>query len=152
MKDRIRQLMESQHMPQKSFANFIGISEGTLSGIFNERTRPSLQTVEAIKNKIPTLNTDWLIFGRGPMYMDESSAADAPGNAPAKEPTLEFAPPSSTPFSSGQEANYGRRVVNTPNNQQKFDLNYFDKMPRKIAHITVYYDDQTWETFVPKKM
>jgi transcriptional regulator with XRE-family HTH domain len=43
MKDRIKKIMESQHMTQKVFAQFTGISEGSLSGVFNDRTRPTIQ-------------------------------------------------------------------------------------------------------------
>ena len=39
MKDRIRQIMESQHMTQQVFADFIGLAPATLSSIYNERTR-----------------------------------------------------------------------------------------------------------------
>ena len=52
-------------MSQQTFANFIGINAASLSSIFNDRTRPTLNTVEAIKSKIPNLNTDWLMFGHG---------------------------------------------------------------------------------------
>ncbi len=30
-------------MTQKVFAQFTGISEGSLSGVFNDRTRPTIQ-------------------------------------------------------------------------------------------------------------
>ena len=65
MKDRIREIMESQHMTQKVFASFIGLSEGSLSGIYSGRTRPTLNVVELIKAKIPAISTDWLMFGTG---------------------------------------------------------------------------------------
>ena len=65
MKDRIRQIMESQHMTQQVFADFIGLAPATLSSIYNERTRPTLSVVEAIKKKIPNISTDWLMFGSG---------------------------------------------------------------------------------------
>ena len=39
MKDRIREIMESQHMTQKVFASFIGLSEGSLSGIYSGYSR-----------------------------------------------------------------------------------------------------------------
>ena len=51
MKDRIRQIMESQHMTQQVFAEFIGVGAATLSSIFNDRTRPTLNIVEAIKKE-----------------------------------------------------------------------------------------------------
>ena len=72
MKDRIRKVMESQHMTQQVFAEFIQIAPATLSSIFTGRTRPTLAIVEAIKNKIPKISTDWLLFGIGDMYEDGS--------------------------------------------------------------------------------
>ena len=38
MKDRIRKVMESQHMTQQVFAEFIQIAPATLSSIFTGRT------------------------------------------------------------------------------------------------------------------
>ena len=76
MKDRIRQIMESQHMSQQTFANFIGMSAASLSSIFNNRTKPTLNTVEAIKSKMPRLSTDWLMFGRGSMFIDDTPTTD----------------------------------------------------------------------------
>ena len=69
MKDRIRQIMESQHMTQQVFADYIGVGAATLSSIFNGRTRPTLNIVEAIKKKIPNISTDWLMFGSGDMFL-----------------------------------------------------------------------------------
>ena len=77
MKDRIRQIMESQHMTQQVFAEFIGVGSATLSSIFNDRTRPTLNIVEAIKKKIPNISTDWLMFGSGDMYLSENPTPNA---------------------------------------------------------------------------
>lgn len=77
MKDRIKQIMEAQHMTQQTFANFIGMSPASLSSIFNDRTKPTINTVEAIKSKMPAISTDWLMFGRGTMFVDEVEGNDA---------------------------------------------------------------------------
>lgn len=74
MKDRIKQLMESQHMNQLLFSQYIGISSASLSSIFNGRTNPSLKTVDAIRKRFPNLNIDWLMFGEGQMFWMESQA------------------------------------------------------------------------------
>jgi len=63
--------MESQHMTQKVFAQFTGISEGSLSGVFNGHTRPTLQMVDLIHQRFPNISTDWLMYGQGPMYRDQ---------------------------------------------------------------------------------
>lgn len=66
-------------MSQQTFALSIGMSPASLSSIFNGRTKPTLNIVEAIKDKIPKISTDWLIFGKGEMYLDETGTAN---NAP----------------------------------------------------------------------
>ena len=42
-------------------------------------------------------------------------------------------------------------VNHTPKNQPHENVKYIDKPQRKITEIRIFYDDQTWETFVPKK-
>ena len=143
MKDRIKRIMESQHMTQQVFAQFIKISPATLSGIFNGRTNPSLNIVEAIKQSLPSISTDWLLFGRGPMYVnvDSIESADAASVRPGNhEQVLDFGLVTAAPS-----------VNNTPNNIDHLTLKNIDKPQRKITEIRIFFDDQTFESFVPKK-
>lgn len=154
MKDRIRRIMESQHMTQQVFAQFIKISPATLSGIFNGRTNPSLNIVEAIKNSLPSISTDWLLFGNGPMYIDVSkgeSVASAGGSADSKEALLDFETPSTAPSIASQTGGFVQGVNSTPKNIEQFVVKNIDKPQRKITEIRIFFDDQTWETFLPKK-
>ena len=160
MKDRIRQIMESQHMTQQTFADFIGTTPATLSGIFNDRTRPTINIVESIKRKIPDINTDWLMFGQGEMYMS-SNASGVAGPQPetgrmaggsSNEPMLDFgmqmAP---TPQKGGGQASFFNGVRTTPSGMVREEVKFVDKPKRHVTEIRVYYDDQTWESFVPSK-
>lgn len=150
MKDRIKHIMEEQHMSQQVFADFIGLSPATLSSIFNGRTRPTLNIVEAIKNKIPTISTDWLLMGVGNMYIIPSTG-DSTGIEPSQQSSVEqmlnfdqpVSTPSRTPISQG--------VHNTPLENNAQIMKIVDKDPRKVTEIRVYYDDQTYETFVSMK-
>lgn len=154
MKDRIRRIMESQHMTQQVFAQFIKISPATLSGIFNGRTNPSLNIVEAIKNSLPSISTDWLLFGNGPMYIDVSkgeSVASAGGSADSKEALFDFETPSTAPSIASQTGGLIQGVNSTPKNMEQFVVKNIDKPQRKITEIRIFFDDQTWETFLPKK-
>jgi transcriptional regulator with XRE-family HTH domain len=154
MKDRIRRIMESQHMTQQVFAQFIKISPATLSGIFNGRTNPSLNIVEAIKNSLPSISTDWLLFGNGPMYIDVSkgeSVASTGGSADSKEAMLDFETPSTAPSIASQTGGFVQGVNSTPKNIDQFVVKNIDKPQRKITEIRIFFDDQTWETFLPKK-
>ena len=151
MKDRILQLMKEQHLTQQSFANFIGISPASLSNIFKGRTKPTLSIAEAILRKLPNVSTDWLLFGKGEMYNSSLPSVEAgtgsDGNA---EPTngantSENRAPSffdkpAEPSAPVKESAVTQTIVK-----------YVDKPKRKVSRITVFYDDQSFETFVPEK-
>lgn len=168
MKDRIKKVMESQHMTQQVFAQFIEISPASLSSIFNDRTKPTLTIVEAIKRKIPTINMDWLILGKGDMY--ESNKPDMPVGLDtindADQSTLSFAqeqplendlfsqsPNPQINYRQQPQANYGVRDtrLDSRSNTHSIEVKKTDKIERKITEIRVYFDDQTFETFVPSK-
>ena len=153
MKDRIKMIMESQHMTQQTFAQFIQISPATLSSIFNGRTRPTLNMVEAIKNKIPKLSTDWLMFGKEPMYLDsqtDASPLQEQENKETAQQFLDFDSPT-TPQKDNSESHFQQGVQSTPKIKAETVVKYVDKPQRQITEIRIFYDDQTWETFVPKK-
>ena len=187
--------MEDQKLNQQSFAQLIGKSTATLSNIFNDRTKPTLDIVDAIKKKFPQVNIEWLLFGTPPMYInkvdggasgapsaasmgtgnmgDEDSLnmyGDASGSAAmgaqsgmqgagcmaggVVEPSLDFgadeagsSPASPSLFDQPQI----HGVKRTPKNIAHAAVKIVDKPQRKITEIRIFYDDQTWETFVPKK-
>ena len=128
MKDRIKRIMEEQHMSQQVFADFIGLSPATLS-------------------KLPAISTDWLLMGIGNMYVSTpSDVEDVTHNSPG-EPMLDF----DQPFNEHPTGNFSQGVRNTPLDNNPQTLKIIDKDPRKVTEIRVYYDDQTYETFVPMK-
>ncbi len=162
MKDRIKQIMESKHMTQQVFAQFIDMSPASLSSIFNGRTKPTLNIVEAIKRKIPDINTNWLLFGIGDMYehLSDDRGTDDTGERPSSEAlALDFgdsdfhSPTQQSEHDrnlfSGQQHNNG--VQNTRPEIIREEVKYIDKPQRKVVEIRVYYDDLTYETFVPAK-
>jgi len=161
MKDRIRQIMESQHMTQQVFAEFIGVGAATLSSIFNDRTRPTLNIVEAIKKKIPNISTDWLMFGSGDMYLSENPTPNVGSESGFQgsdnrqmgySPMLDFNEISSpTPQNSFLQPQNVNSVKSTRSENDRLEVKLIDKPQRKIVEIRVFYDDQTFDTFEPKK-
>ena len=163
MKDRIRQIMEAQHMTQQVFASYIGTTPATLSGIFNDRTRPTINIIESIKKKFPDISLDWLMFGNGPMYQTPAGDGGAEANTPApansgqgaQESLFDFDVPTSPTAQSAhfspQAAPYHNGVRNTHPEIIREEVKYVDKPARRVTEIRVYYDDQTWESFVPSK-
>ena len=104
MKDRIIQLMETQHLTQQSFADLLGISASTLSNIIKEKSKPTLNQVEAIKSKFPSINIEWLLFGYGPMFKDAHPDASASPVGGSNQQELSFDFGSSSPSASPSPA------------------------------------------------
>lgn len=154
MKDRIRQIMEAQHMSQQTFANFIGINAASLSSIFNDRTRPTLNTVEALKSKIPNLNVDWLIFGRGTMFIGDGNGGDQqPGCdvADGGQSSLQGEAQMPDLFSGGGDAGVGHQPTAGYGSPVRTEVKFVERPRRQITEIRVFFDDQTYESFVPRK-
>jgi hypothetical protein len=143
------------------FADFIGLAPATLSSIYNERTRPTLSVVEAIKKKIPNISTDWLMFGSGDMYISSPAPADSllsaeergvNGGQIVQSPMLDFDQPQSPTPQQGPQAPYSfNSVKSTRPEIERTEVKIIDKPQRRVTEIRVFYDDQTWECFVPVK-
>ena len=170
MKDRIKTLMESQHMTQQVFADFLGINPATLSGIFNDRTKPTINIVEAVRKKFPDISLDWLMFGSGSMYKSEASSTGTGTTTPSESPSsaqqqqlwtqeqvLDFGEspqrPSyaPTPQVSSPSVSHHNVARNPRQDFIREEVKIIDKPSRRVTEIRVYYDDPTWESFVPAK-
>ena len=86
--------------------------------------------------------------------MGDKSASDSgttDNTSVPQEGLVEFsgASNSSTPTLFDQDVVHG--VGATLNNTKKITTKIIDNHQRKIVEIRVFYDDKTWETFVPQK-
>lgn len=158
MKERIRELMESLHKSQQDFAQFIEMSPASLSSIFNGRTKPTLTIVEAIKKKIPDISVEWLLFGVGDMYANRQATATSQESPTptSSEPMLEFdfddeAKHSRSEKNADQTVNSNNSVKHTRLENKENEVKSVDIVKRRVIEIRVYYDDYTFETFVPDK-
>ena len=180
MKDRIHQLMEAQHMNQQAFAKFTNIGTASLSSIFTGRTRPTMNHVIAIMNAFPNVNPTWLIKGEGGMMLTdqpssssntENSAQENGANYDANKgasggaemnnigtdnmaedlPLFSNAPqqapihPSVLPPVQNSAGKYAKASHSGATLVVPQPVGH-----RKITEIRVFFDDQTWESFVPK--
>lgn len=153
MRDRIRQIMESTNMTQKTFAEYIGMSQAALSSIFNGRTKPTLNTVEAIRSKMPNISLEWLISGTGDMYVQPQNPGSQDPDSDGKDPLgpeLDFDSSEEAEEKEGSNINNEESVRSTLKNNAQIKVKIHDKPYRRITEIRVFYDDRTFESFVPK--
>lgn len=137
-------------MKPSSFANATNIKLTTLSQIINNRSNPSLEVVKKIHTAFPTINLEWILYGTGEMYTGEllpptvtteaiSNESENPLNANERtngaEYRKDFAP-------IGHKEECRETEIET--------IRYIERPVKKIKEIKIFYDDDTYETFVPQ--
>ena len=139
MRERIRQVMDSMGLSQQEFAQKLGMSPASLSNIFNGRSNPTNNHVQAIHRAFPNINTNWLMFGEGTMLNDDAKKSSDSG-MPDSDNALRRHKLNPVVGNSNQEKQVATKVITET------------KIVRpKVVEIRVFYDDQTFESFVPSE-
>lgn len=145
MRDRILQIINSEQMNPTSFAKVIDIKPATLSHILNGRNNPSLDVITKIHTAFPHIRLEWIIYGDGEMYSSFRSTQDENNHENLKN-TWESA-----------DADDFRKEISSKDSQSKDniadteEIRYIERPSRKIKEIKIFFDDDTYETFVPQK-
>ena len=161
MKDRVRQVMTWAKLSQQDFATYLEISPASLSSIFNGRTNPTNNHVQAIHRAFPEINVNWLMFGEGEMLTNSSTSQQS---GSSQQPQLSifgenaiFASNVDDATEYAKEIEVGKMPTSEPQ-QEVFKVGepqapiyHAQYSPRannrRITHIVVYYNDNTFETF-----
>jgi hypothetical protein len=101
------------------------------------------------------------MFGIGDMYQTSSTPLQGDQQSQIVPPSmgqnvqdqvLDFSSqPAPTPSFAPQQTPSYNSVRNTHQEMSREEVKIVDKPMRKVTEIRVYYDDQTWESFVPSK-
>jgi transcriptional regulator with XRE-family HTH domain len=152
MKERIIEFLKSENKSSAQFAEEIGVQPSGISHILSGRNNPSLDFMVKMLEKYKFLSTDWLLFGKGTMYRDNSV------------PTL-TENPTQTLFDQAETISVARTNTNTqekdlrnePGSESgyKETPNYFPN-PKKgkasaVRKIVWFYDNNEFEEFYPLK-
>ena len=177
---RIKKVMDHYGFQQQAFANKLGVSPATISSIYNGRTKPTNNLVQAIHREFPEINTNWLLFEEGEMCLSStvfsqssvedgviqnvvSSDATVTSPFPASggeipmffaDETVQTAPSSQSVQPQTVRPAAVHRTSNRPTPRPTEAIyhnnaNIFDKQPRRVKEIRVFYDDGTFEVFAP---
>jgi transcriptional regulator with XRE-family HTH domain len=71
MKERIMDFLRAENKSSSQFADEIGVQPSGISHIISGRNKPSLDFIMKMLEKYPYLSTEWLLFGRGDMYISQ---------------------------------------------------------------------------------
>lgn len=164
---RLKGFIDYLGISSSQFADQCGIPRPTLSQLLNGRNKKiSDVLVGQIHTTYPELNVVWLLFGEGEMLnsppknaSDDSSFPDdvfPSDNAKIALNESGMALSSGgnniravTSGSSGPPFEQSLAERDATIEELRKEIDRLKRNPRKVAQITVYYDDSTFETFYP---
>lgn len=153
MKDRLRQFLAAENISQAQFADTLNVVRASVSHILSGRNNPSFDFIKALMLHYPSLNVEWLMFGKGKMYKEAANteqaplAAEPPVSYPVQdllfpetddEPAPEVREINEVPNQSPSVASSNE--INTSNTQIQTIINQ-----RKVAKIIVLFDDGSYQ-------
>lgn len=149
MKDRIRILLEKEKLTAKQFAALTDMQVSNVSHLLSGRSNPSLDSTQKILMAFPSLNPEWLLFGKQPMYKHEKLVQydlfGQPMENSSNFQSSESLQPHTVPVIEPKEP------VNQPIVRDVVVKEVVKEMPaKKIQRIVVYYTDNTFEEFSTK--
>ncbi len=165
---RLKLFMDSIHVQSSQFADMCEIPRPSFSQLLSGRNQKVSDTlIKKIHSAYPDLSVMWLMFGEGPMLTIQKNPDDQSSNS-ISEPEI----PSKTavePNNGKETEEYSNlRGLNAQQNPRQdniyqqleenkkilelqLQIEKLQKNPRRVSQITVYYEDSTFETFVPSK-
>lgn len=158
---RLKLFLEHVDLTSSQFADKCGIARPTLSQILTGRNKKiSDVLIGQIHYAFPNMSILWLLFGEGEMMVHDREAVPD-GSDNGSDITIS-AHEDAAGHVDGMEiaVNSAQDTVNSHANQHvgsvaptavpRVEIMTPPPVVRKISHITVYYDDSTFETFYPK--
>jgi len=93
MKERIAEFLRAENKTSAQFADDIGVQPSGISHILSGRNKPSLDFILKMLEKYKFLSTEWLLFGKGNMYNEQTipdlfNQPETDRNLPVKEQTV----------------------------------------------------------------
>lgn len=87
MENRIQKIIDKQGISLNAFAQEIGVNRSTISHILTGRNKPSVEVLQKILKRFPSLSSDWLLLGNGGMHSENESSVtpSSPKNTPKLE-------------------------------------------------------------------
>ena len=84
MNKRLEQFLAAENISQAEFADKIGVARASVSHVLAGRNKPGYDFIESMARHYPALNIDWIITGRGKMYLLPGQNSGQTSEAPQR--------------------------------------------------------------------
>ncbi len=127
---RLRLILDKERLTSSQFAKIVGYRPSSISHILSGRNKPGFDFIQEILKKFDSINSEWLILGRGEMYKTVDKVIDN-----NKESAI-------------------RESINTRKVESEPDPPYVSNVKVKsdgkvIVKVLVFYSDQTFTEYIP---
>lgn len=165
---RLKHFLSESNMSPSVFADTCGIPRPTLSQLLNGRNKKISDVLIGLIHKaFPSLSVMWLLFGEGSMFerlpKDDGLSTFA-GEVDFSNPSIlaenqifstnggvdsEYLKEIAVSSASGMRKASDNQLVNVGLGavDQRFQSDSNKVKPRSVIRITVFYDDNSYETF-----
>lgn len=136
MNNRLKQFLAAENITQAQFADNIDVVRASVSHVLSGRNNPSYDFIRSIMLKYPKLNIEWLMFGKGKMYKDQSipeEPKDSPSSEPQESLLFDMDDEIEEEMPATNEIKSLNNIIQTAVNQ------------RKVSKIIVLFDDGTFQ-------
>lgn len=147
MNNRLKQFLAAENITQAQFADTIKVVRASVSHVLAGRNNPSFDFLKAMMLNYPSLNMEWLIFGKGRMYKDRQQ-----DNQEIKETAVLF------PEENDETSDMSTRVSDTVEDDELLssaeilsEINTLDfktkpiNNQRKVSKIIILFDDGSYQ-------
>ena len=137
MKDRIAEFLKAENKTSAQFADDIGVQPSGISHILAGRNKPSLDFILKMLEKYKFLSTEWLLFGKGSMYKEQTfpdlfNQPEADRSLPDREQT--FKPGKDNSENMGEKAVGGDYKANP-----------------EVEKIVWFFNNNSFREYYPEK-
>ncbi len=174
--DRLKYFMEKEQIASSQFADTCRIPRPTVSQILNRRNKTiSDELIGKIHDAFPELSVMWLMFGEGEMISNsnikisepkistensqnhtinsEQQTVSQPAQSNQQMPKS-FAENFGDYFTSSQQAKnifFDETASNQTDAEKSASISFTPQSRKRISNIVVFYDDNSFESFMPSQ-
>lgn len=134
MNSRLKQFLAAENISQAQFADNINVVRASVSHVLSGRNNPSYEFIKSIMLKYPSLNIEWLMFGKGKMYKDSTQQGEEISLFDSQYTAEE-------PLQSEKEM----LLEAEPEIEPEIAVPTVSVSQRKVSKIIVLFDDGTYQ-------
>ncbi|MBQ7297886.1 MAG: helix-turn-helix transcriptional regulator [Alistipes sp.] len=145
MKDKLRDLLESEGLKPGQFAEMLGINPAGVSHLLAGRNKPGFELLQKILRRFPRVNPDWLLLDQGAMYRTTVSESTSTVTEPELANSIGSVNETAPIASSGNLFEEKPTTPRMPSQQKGISSK------ANVARVVIFYEDQTFESFTPSQ-